>query len=353
MAVKRPGYRKESLRRLIYKRSFYLSMLAAIIIVLLLGSLLMLLFERKTNPTIKTYGDAVWLSVVTMTTVGYGDKYPITPGGKATGMVSMVLGIALVTTAITARAAARMDKAKKRSKGLDKKTALSNHYLVCGWNSRGRYVLERLIKAAGGDQVPVAVLCDLEATPFEHDMVFFYGGSPVSEKDLQRVNVDKTRAIVILADEAGGGRPGDIDARTVLCALAIKSLNKEAKITAEVLEPQNTEHLERAGVGEILDYNLTAGSLLGQSAIRYGLLELIKTLSTKESSTRVYQIPVEGDMVGKDYGEVTADLNRTRDYNLLAIKRAGKIQVCDLDCTLEPDDLLLVLSDKKPPAAVD
>lgn len=175
MAVKRPGYRKESLRRLIYKRSFYLSMLAAIIIVLLLGSLLMLLFERKTNPTIKTYGDAVWLSVVTMTTVGYGDKYPITPGGKATGMVSMVLGIALVTTAITARAAARMDKAKKRSKGLDKKTALSNHYLVCGWNSRGRYVLERLIKAAGGDQVPVAVLCDLEATPFEHDMVFFYG----------------------------------------------------------------------------------------------------------------------------------------------------------------------------------
>lgn len=135
--------------------------------------------------------------------------------------------------------------------------------------------------------------------------------------------------------------------------MAIKSLNKEAKITAEVLEPQNTEHLERAGVGEILDYNLTAGSLLGQSAIRYGLLELIKTLSTKESSTRVYQIPVEGDMVGKDYGEVTADLNRTRDYNLLAIKRAGKIQVCDLDCTLEPDDLLLVLSDKKPPAAVD
>ncbi|MBK5093871.1 MAG: two pore domain potassium channel family protein, partial [Actinobacteria bacterium] len=109
MAVERTGYRKESLRRLIYKRSFYLSMLGAIIIVLLLGSLFMFLFERKTNPTIKTYGDAVWLSVVTMTTVGYGDKYPITPGGKATGMVSMVLGIALVTTAITARAAARID----------------------------------------------------------------------------------------------------------------------------------------------------------------------------------------------------------------------------------------------------
>jgi voltage-gated potassium channel len=353
VAIERTGYRKESLRRLIYKRSFYLSMLGAIIIVLLLGSLLMFLFERNTNPTINTYGDAVWLSVVTMTTVGYGDKYPITPGGKATGMVSMVLGIALVTTAITARAAARIDKAKRRSKGLDKRTALSNHFLVCGWNSRGRYVLERLIMATEGDQVPIAVLCDLEENPFEHDMVFFYGGSPASEKDLRRVNVDRARAIVILADDTAGGRTGDIDARTVLCTLAIKSLNNDAKITAEVLEPENTEHLKRAGVGEILDYNLTAGNLLGQSAIRYGLLELINTLSTKESSSRVYQIPVEKDMVGIDNGEVVADLKRTRDYNLLAIKRAGKVQICDLGCTIEPDDLLLVLSGTKPPTAVE
>lgn len=347
-----PGYRKESFRRLVHKKTFYLSLLVALIIILLAGSLVILAFERRTNPGVRTYGDSVWMLVVTMTTVGYGDKVPITPGGKVTDMVCMVAGIGLLTTFITAHAAARVDTAKRRKKGLDKKTALSDHYVVCGWNNRGEYVIERLLLESGQETIPIAVLCDLEANPFEDDAVFFYRGSPVSENDLRRVNAEKARAIVVLADDSGGGKPGDIDARTILSAMTIKSLNERAKITAEVLEPENASHLQRNGVQEILNYDLVAGNLLAQSAVRHGLIELIPALTTRESSSRIYSIPVENEMIGKSYGDVVAELKEARGYNVLALNRAGNTQMCELDCRISDGDFLIVVSETKPPSAV-
>jgi voltage-gated potassium channel len=68
-----------------------------ILIVLAVSSTLVLQFESK-NPdaNITTGGDAMWWAVVTITTVGYGDKYPITPGGRLTAVVVMAAGVGII-----------------------------------------------------------------------------------------------------------------------------------------------------------------------------------------------------------------------------------------------------------------
>ncbi len=53
-------------------------------------------FERNVNPQISSIGDAVWWSIVTVTTVGYGDKVPITPLGRVIGVVLMFTGIGII-----------------------------------------------------------------------------------------------------------------------------------------------------------------------------------------------------------------------------------------------------------------
>lgn len=62
------------------------------------------LLEREINPSVSTFGDALWWAVVTTTTVGYGDISPITTGGRILAVILMITGIGLIGT-ITANLA--------------------------------------------------------------------------------------------------------------------------------------------------------------------------------------------------------------------------------------------------------
>jgi voltage-gated potassium channel len=54
-------------------------------------------FEQHAHgSTIHNFGDALWWSVVTVTTVGYGDQYPVSPGGRGVAVVLMFAGIGLI-----------------------------------------------------------------------------------------------------------------------------------------------------------------------------------------------------------------------------------------------------------------
>jgi voltage-gated potassium channel len=344
MMTNSTGYQKEKLRRTINKRWFSVSMLGAILIVTILGSFLVLHFEKHKNAQIQTYGDAIWLSFETMTTGGYGDKVPITPGGKATVVAMMVLGITLLTGFIGTVASARAEKALRRAQGLDRSTALRGHFVVCGWNQRGTYVIQRLADAARDSHIPVALLCGLEESPTEDDYVFFYNGSPTSSTDQKRVDIQRAKSVILLADEVVGGDPSDVDARTVLAALTTLSLNPGVKIVAEVLQPENVQHMKNAGVGEVFDHNLIAGNLLAQSAMRYGVIEVVTALAAKDADSKMSRIPVEPDMVGKTCAQVALDIERDKSYSLIGIRKPDGTQISDTDILVEADDELVILS---------
>jgi hypothetical protein len=65
--------------------------------VLCVSSILVLQFEsRSPDANIKTGGDALWWAVVTITTVGYGDFYPVTTLGRLTGVSVMFAGVGII-----------------------------------------------------------------------------------------------------------------------------------------------------------------------------------------------------------------------------------------------------------------
>jgi voltage-gated potassium channel len=71
--------------------------LLAVTGLLFLGAWVVLLFEKHaTGSNIHDYGDALWWAVVTVTTVGYGDRFPITGGGRAVAVILMMVGIGLI-----------------------------------------------------------------------------------------------------------------------------------------------------------------------------------------------------------------------------------------------------------------
>ena len=70
-----------------------------VILVLEVSSILMLPLEaRSPDANITTAGDALWWGIVTVTTVGYGDQYPVTTGGRIVGVFVLILGVGLFGT---------------------------------------------------------------------------------------------------------------------------------------------------------------------------------------------------------------------------------------------------------------
>jgi voltage-gated potassium channel len=73
----------------------YLVATAAILVMLIGSSVMAYVEPNAPGSNIKTGGDAFWWAFVTITTVGYGDRYPVTPEGRFVGMLTMAVGIGI------------------------------------------------------------------------------------------------------------------------------------------------------------------------------------------------------------------------------------------------------------------
>jgi voltage-gated potassium channel len=81
----------------ILKHHSLFRVLIAVVATLFIGAWLVLLFEEKTKGSnIHDYPDALWWAIVTVTTVGYGDRFPVTEGGRVVAVILMLVGIGLI-----------------------------------------------------------------------------------------------------------------------------------------------------------------------------------------------------------------------------------------------------------------
>ncbi len=79
-------------------QSVFLSVVLIAFTLVITSSILVLNFESKTNGPIKTPFDAIWWSISTLTTVGYGDVYPVSLEGRMVAIVLMIAGVGIFGT---------------------------------------------------------------------------------------------------------------------------------------------------------------------------------------------------------------------------------------------------------------
>lgn len=95
-------------------RLLQFALLAAVLIVVASASIMFEIERHAPNPNIHSFGDALWWSVASITTVGYGDLYPTTGAGRSLAAVVLVAGIGVIgiVTASIAATFVRSDEAE-------------------------------------------------------------------------------------------------------------------------------------------------------------------------------------------------------------------------------------------------
>lgn len=87
--------------------------ICVVVVIILIGAIGIYVFESSINKGIQSYGDALWVSIVTVTSVGYGDVAVLTTGGRVIACILMFTGLiflGIVTSAISTFYLSRVDK---------------------------------------------------------------------------------------------------------------------------------------------------------------------------------------------------------------------------------------------------
>ena len=216
--------------------------------------------------------DAFYFTLITSSTVGYGD---ITPDPDSTEamlftMSVLVLGVAsfgiaigaLVGPAIQARISKTLGKMSD-----SQLEALEDHILVLGYGELTEPIVDEL---AASDEPFVVVTNDRDAAAELADRgLAVVTGDPSDEGPLQRAKIDRTSGIVVATNH---------DAHDALTILTARQLAPDARIVAAATDRENTKKLEHAGADTVISPSVLGGHLLVRSARGSDDTELIEQI---------------------------------------------------------------------------
>ena len=199
-----------------------------------------------------SFSDALYMTVITMTTVGFREVRPLDQSGQWLTLTIVLLGVALALVGISLTAAlvaqAEIGGATRR-KRMDKRIeALRGHFIVCAYGRVGR-AAARELEAAGLPFVVVDPKEDLRER-MEEDALLYLVDDPSLEPVLRRAGVERARGLLCAVDS---------DATNVFITLTARQMNPDLFIVARASDPGSTERLERAGADRVVSPFVSSG----------------------------------------------------------------------------------------------
>jgi voltage-gated potassium channel len=151
--------------RLIRQRSVLISVITLSFIIL--SSIGVNYFEQGVaNSNIHSIWDGIWWAVVTIGTVGYGDRFPVSVGGRIVGLVVIFFGVGMMSLFTATIASIFVEKKIKEGRGLET-VKVKDHVVICGWNQHTEDVLAGLTSYGSFGETPIVLINELSVDEME------------------------------------------------------------------------------------------------------------------------------------------------------------------------------------------
>ena len=306
--------------------------IASLITILVFTGLMLIIFlsEQKTNSAINTLFDAIWYTLVTITTVGYGDITPRSILGRTSAMILLLAGVALFGALSGKFASFLFDRQQKKDRGLLKMNKIKNHFLICGWKPNFERILEGILLA--NPEIPPEKIILLnnssqnEMEKIKADSRFkninYIHGDFTDEDTLLKSQIKTAERTLILADNSENFSSLETDSRTVLAVITIKNLNPKIYCVAEIIDSKFEKHLSLAHCDEIILSADYGQNLLIQASSGKGMSHILRELISEESDSGILICDIPQKFVGNNYGDFRLSL-KTSDILIGLLENTG------------------------------
>lgn len=289
-----------------------------------------------------TFVDGLYMTLITISTVGYGEVVHLSPEGRFFTMVLILIGVGFVMFVFGKITEAVVEGGLQAVYGrihMKKKVAdLSDHYIVCGFGRIGRVICKLLHE----DNKPFVVI-ERNADEIRNlaDLGYlFLEGEASSDDMLLKAGVEKAKGLIAVVSS---------DADNVYISLSARGLNPSLFIMARSSGVEGVEtKLLRAGASKVISPYYIGACRMAHHVLRPTVTDFIDlTVHGGELGLRLEELTVSEKWPGANKTLLQSNIRRDFDLIVVAIKRkSGEMRFNpNPDTTIMSGDTLVVLGE--------
>ena len=282
--------------------------------------------------------DSFYVTVQTLTTVGYGDLPPRTMAGRGFAIMIMLIGVGGVALAATTIVQSIVQSElvstfgqRRQSKKMNK---LHDHYVICGSGRVGSHLVRDLQRA--NEEMVIIENDGPRAAEFAQKGLHVLVGDATIEEVLREAGVERARGLAACLPE---------DADNVYVVLTARDLNPKLNIVARAAEEQAEAKLVRAGANHVVAPTIIGGHRMAVSLTKPAVGEFFDSISGRKWGLASEQVLIEAEspLVGRVLREtpIRAEL----DIVIISIRRRNGEMVFNpaAQTIIEAGDILIAI----------
>lgn len=249
----------------------------------------MQMIEPETFPSLL---DAIWWTMTTIVTVGYGDLSPSSTAGRIFTMLLLyTIGIGAMGLIIGKIFESFSLYRKLKEEGKLDFTG-KNHYILIGsTKEKLENVLEEIRSA--DPKAGIVIIDNASKCQIEDNEIHFISGDPADETILLKANILESKSVSIFTDEQIG-MSEYADGKTLLIASSVEYISKRNQKSiytiVEIMKEKHIPLFEYAKVDEFILSKESVSRLMAHAAIHPGSSQLFKQLLSKTEGENLYEI---------------------------------------------------------------
>jgi voltage-gated potassium channel len=284
--------------------------------------------------------DALYMTIITMTTVGFGEIHPLNEQEKIFTILLILISIVVYAYSVTALSEylvnGKLLQLLKLRKVQQKIQNLKNHTIVCGYGRNGK---QAVIKLKNFNMPCVVIEKDKALIEqLERDNILFIEGDATQDESIQKAAIHNAKSLITALAS---------DADNLFVVLSARQLNKDMIIISRASNESSINKLKIAGANNIIMPDKIGGMHMASLVVTPDLVEFVERLTIlDEGSTNLEEIPVNGlhtEFLNKTIRDL--DLRRKTGCSVIGFKTPANEYIVnpESDTKLTKDSNLIVL----------